>query len=81
MMPHSPPYTTRLISHSIQWEGITNFFSFWWHLQWPNNVQARAAKAHTRETTSINALEYVAIIINFVATTVVLQMSPNTTNP
>ncbi len=54
---------------------------FWWHINWPEQVQARAAKARTNEMISINALEYAAIIINLVATTSTILASPSDQDP
>ncbi len=61
--------------------GFSTDLSFWWHLQWPDHIQARAAKARTGDTISINALKYTAIIINYVATTAAFLNAPDKTNP
>ncbi len=51
---------------------------FWWHLQWPWEVQACTAKVKTNNTIRINALEYAALIINYVTALAALVQNPRT---
>ncbi len=61
--------------------GFLTDLNFWWHLQWPDHIQAQAANAHTGNTISINALKYTVIIINYIATTVAFLAAPNKNDP
>ncbi len=69
LIPRDTSAITYLDSSSHTAGGYSTDLQFWWHLQWPNSIQGCAAKASTQHTISINALEYAAIIINYVATT------------
>ena len=80
LIPRDPSVTAYSDSLSHAARGYSRDLNFWWHLQWPDHVQARAAKARTGNTISINALEYAAIIINYVATTATLA-NPNQNDP
>ncbi len=80
LVPRDPLATAYLDSLSHAAGGFSTDLSFWWHLQWPDHIQARAAKACTGNTISINALEYAAIIINYVATTAFLD-EPSDNDP
>ncbi len=61
--------------------GFSTDLNFWWHLQWPEHIQARAAKASMGDTISINALEYSAIIINYIASSAALLDAPTKNDP
>ena len=81
LIPRDPSVTAYSDSSSHAAGGYSTDLNFWWHLQWPDHVQARAAKARTGNTISINALEYAAIIINYVATTAATLANPNKNDP
>ncbi len=86
MLPNCPPSPQGPIRYClfrllVAPSGFSADLTFWWHLQWPNHIQACAAKAHTGDTISINALEYAAIIVNYIATTAAFLDAPNETNP
>ncbi len=61
--------------------GFSTDLNFWWHLQWPDHIQACAVKARTGNTISINALKYAAIIINYIATTAAFLDAPINNDP
>ncbi len=66
-------------SHAVG--GFLDSLSFWWHLQWPWEVQARTAKVKSDNTTSINALEYATFIINYVVALAALLQQPHEHDP
>ena len=51
--------------------GFSTDLRFWWHLEWPDEIQKRTklflANNKCGKLISINALEFVCVIINFVA--------------
>ncbi len=67
-IPRDPSAIAYLDSLSHAARGYSTDLHFWWHLQWPDSIQACVAKASTQDTISINILENAAIIINYVAT-------------
>ncbi len=81
LIPRDPTAFTFSNSSSHTAGGYSTDLKFWWHINWPEQVQARAAKARTNEMISINALEYAAIIINLVATTSTILASPSDQDP
>ncbi len=54
---------------------------FWWHIQWPQDITACAAKAKTNNTIGINALKYAALILNYVAATAAYLQQPHKQDP
>ena len=65
--------------------GYSSKFSFWWHLEFPEDIQARTL-LHRQDNEdglliSINCLEYVTVIINYCATLVALSTSNITDDP
>ncbi len=61
--------------------GYSMDLQFWWHLQWPDSIQAHAAKAYMGDMISINALKYAIIIINYVTTTATILSAPHDCDP
>ncbi len=81
LIPRDPSTIAYSDSSSHAARGYSTDLQFWWHLQWPDSVQAHAAKARTHDTISINALEYAAIIINYVAFTATILKAPQANDP
>lgn len=63
--------------------GFSTKLRFFWHLTWPEWVRKRTKlylpNNKKGDLISINVLEFIAIIINYVATLTVLQLEPHVT--
>ncbi len=85
LIAHLIPRDPSVISYSDSSSHVAGRYStdlqFQWHLQWLESIQACAAKACTQDTININALEYAAIIINYVATTTTILSAPQDHDP
>ncbi len=81
LIPRDPSAIAYSDSLSHAAGGYSKDRQFWWHLQWPESIQARMAKERRNDTVSINALEYKAIIINYVATTATILSAPQAHDP
>ena len=70
--------------------GFSLDLQFWWHIQWPPSITSltldkfifKQKNSATGEIVSINLLEFLVVIVNYIASTVSLQSHPtlNTTN-
>ena len=65
--------------------GFSTELRFWWHLRWPKSIYRRTKVFITNNKNgrlvSINVLEFVAIIVNYVAALTVLRTTDVTQDP
>ena len=76
------PFATMIRDSSL--EGACGFsikLGFWWHIQFPNEIVQRTLLFRDSPLVSINVLEYVTVIINYIAALHVLQTTKVTDDP
>jgi hypothetical protein len=64
-------------------EGVGGFsirLGFWWHICFPEEIIKRTFLFQNIPLISINVLEYITVIINYILALHVLEMTPNITN-
>eukprot|EP00957_Ditylum_brightwellii_P081725 6217269-Ditylum_brightwellii.AAC.1 len=77
MIPRDPNFVADSDSSLLAAGGFSTQLQFWWHLEWPEEVQARNIKKMKRDKDgnliSINILEFSTVILNYVACIVSTQ--------
>eukprot|EP00957_Ditylum_brightwellii_P130245 9935629-Ditylum_brightwellii.AAC.1 len=70
MIPRDPDFVADGDSSLFAAGGFSTQLQFWWHLEWPEEIQARNIKEMKRDKEgkliSINILEYITVILNYV---------------
>ena len=64
--------------------GFSYDFSFWWFIKWPDHIHQRTIKfldTVGSSLISINLLEFIVIIINYVAANLALKIGSHLANP
>eukprot|EP00957_Ditylum_brightwellii_P036747 2782893-Ditylum_brightwellii.AAC.1 len=71
LIPRDPDFTADGDSSLVAAGGYSLQLNCWWHLEWPKNVQERSIREMKRDNRgkliSINILEYITAILNYVA--------------
>jgi len=77
LIPRDPDFTADGDSSLIAAGGYSLHLKFWWHLEWPKEVQARNIREIKRDKKgkliSINILEYITVILNYAASIVAIN--------
>eukprot|EP00957_Ditylum_brightwellii_P012036 909237-Ditylum_brightwellii.AAC.1 len=77
MIPRDPDFVADGDSSLFAAASFSTKLQFWWHLEWPEEVQARnineMKRDKDRKLISINVLEYITVILNYVATIASIQ--------
>ena len=81
-IPWEPTYQAWGDSSLNAGGGFSTELLFWWYVEWPEHVKAKTlkvrvkSKQNTDELISINALEFVVIILNYAACKLALLEEP-----
>ena len=77
LIPRDPDFVADGDVSQFAAGGFSTKLQFWWHLEWPEEVWARIIKEMKRDKDgkliSINVLEYITVILNYVAVIASIQ--------
>lgn len=76
------PFATTIGDSSLEGAGGFSIkLGFWWHMQFPNEIVQRTLLFRDIPLVSINVLEYVTVIINYIAALHVIRTANITDDP